>query len=297
MTGHAHPHAVGDAPVIGHGQAPAMAGVGELAGGGEVGEVGEVIGLVDGRPVAREALDQRVRELREGPLRATLPAPGTSEDRQLARWLTQVILTEVLCEREAAARGLAPVEGRLLDRVAAVELGSINAAAYNNSPWVRTVFADVTATAEVPAAWRSPAARRDDRPALPSPVAGRDEQRHLVWHGLFDDPAAADAATVDDLEPLGVVTLGSLPAAVAGALRRVPYGMVARVEDALGRHVAVARPAPDPAPQDDPAPAAEVARRRMFARRLDEMRAERVELVSGLEHPGDPRQPDNHHKH
>jgi hypothetical protein len=36
MTGHAHPHAVGDAPVIGHGQAPAMAGVGEL---GELVEV------------------------------------------------------------------------------------------------------------------------------------------------------------------------------------------------------------------------------------------------------------------
>jgi len=35
----------------------------------------------------------------------------------------------------------------------------------------------------------------------------------------------------------------------------------------------------------------------MFARWLDELRAAKVELVPGLEHPGDPRQPDNHHKH
>ncbi|MBF8187667.1 hypothetical protein ITP53_18375 [Nonomuraea sp. K274] len=41
----------------------------------------------------------------------------------------------------------------------------------------------------------------------------------------------------------------------------------------------------------------EAARRQAFARWLDEMRAMKVRLVPGLEHPGDPRQPDNHHKH
>jgi [acyl-carrier-protein] S-malonyltransferase len=41
----------------------------------------------------------------------------------------------------------------------------------------------------------------------------------------------------------------------------------------------------------------DAARRRAFARWLDDMRAKKVELVPGLEHPGDPRQPDNHHKH
>ncbi|TYB59898.1 hypothetical protein FXF51_33375 [Nonomuraea sp. PA05] len=39
------------------------------------------------------------------------------------------------------------------------------------------------------------------------------------------------------------------------------------------------------------------ARRKAFARWLDDLRARRVRLMPGLEHPGDPRQPDNHHKH
>ncbi|GAA3718663.1 hypothetical protein GCM10022224_100510 [Nonomuraea antimicrobica] len=41
----------------------------------------------------------------------------------------------------------------------------------------------------------------------------------------------------------------------------------------------------------------EAARRKAFARCLDDMRAKKVRLVPALEHPGDPRQPDNHHKH
>lgn len=39
------------------------------------------------------------------------------------------------------------------------------------------------------------------------------------------------------------------------------------------------------------------ARRRDFRRWLDGRRAELVELAPGYEHPGDPRQPDNTHKH
>lgn len=37
--------------------------------------------------------------------------------------------------------------------------------------------------------------------------------------------------------------------------------------------------------------------RRAFARWLDDTRAKKVELVPELEHSGDPRQPDNHHRH
>jgi [acyl-carrier-protein] S-malonyltransferase len=40
-----------------------------------------------------------------------------------------------------------------------------------------------------------------------------------------------------------------------------------------------------------------VARRRQFRRWLDVRRAELVHLAPGYEHPGDPRQPDNTHKH
>jgi hypothetical protein len=41
----------------------------------------------------------------------------------------------------------------------------------------------------------------------------------------------------------------------------------------------------------------EAAQRQAFARWLDDLRAKKVKLVPGFEHPGDPRQPDNHHKH
>ncbi|MEU4542580.1 DUF7158 domain-containing protein [Nonomuraea dietziae] len=270
-----------------------------------------MIGLVDGRAVPHDVLDTRLRDLRQGPLHAALPAPGSSEERQMARWVTQVILTEVLCEREALSRGLAPLEGPPLDRLAAVELGSINAAAYNGSPWVRAVHQAVTASAEVPSAW-SPA------PPPPAPTL------HRVRHALFADLAEAAAATPADLEPLGAIPLGSLPSAIAQAVRGTPYGTLAGpVRDALGWHVALAEPAPtapestawEPAALEptalesaDPQPMAPqptapesglvaAARRRAFVQWLDVQRATRVRLVHGLEHPGDPRQPDNHHKH
>ncbi|MEU7741587.1 hypothetical protein [Nonomuraea sp. NPDC049158] len=255
--------------------------------------IGAVIGWVGGRPISREPLDRRVRELRDSPLSAALPLPGSSEDRQLARWLTQVILTEALCEDEATARGLSPVEVGRLDPLAAVELGSINASAYNGSPWVRALFEHLTATVEVPPEWRSPTTAQEAAPGTAQGVAW-----HVVRHRVFADRAEAAAATADDLEQLGPVTLGSLPAAIADAIPRRPYGMlVGPVEDALGWHVAVAHPAPTPAPSPGAVSRREAARRRMFARWLDESRAAKVELVPGLEHPGDPRQPDNHHKH
>ncbi|MFD9597804.1 peptidyl-prolyl cis-trans isomerase, partial [Kitasatospora sp. NPDC059973] len=48
----------------------------------------------------------------------------------------------------------------------------------------------------------------------------------------------------------------------------------------------------------DPAPAVRAAARRAaFVRWLDRTRAARLTLLPGLEHPGDPAQPDNHHRH
>ncbi|WP_327087568.1 hypothetical protein OIE66_35345 [Nonomuraea sp. NBC_01738] len=236
-----------------------------------------MIGTVNGRPVSREPLDRRLAELRDGPLSAALPAPGSSEDRQLARWLTQVILTEALCEDEALRLGLAPVEAPPLDRLAAVELGSINAAACNGSPWVRALYEHVEG--EIPAAWVSPAG--DSGPPL-----------FRVRHGLHDE-LPSDTA----LEDLGEIPLSTLPAAIAEALAHAPYGtLVGPIQDHLGWHVATATPAGRA--EAPPAGRLEAAaRRRAFALLLDRLRAERVELVHGLEHPGDPRQPDNHHKH
>ncbi|MEV0824514.1 peptidylprolyl isomerase [Nonomuraea rubra] len=247
----------------------------------------DTIGWVADRPVPRVRLDRRLADLRGGPLSATLPRPGTSEDRQLARWLTQVILTECLCEWAATALGAAIPEHPLLDPVAAVELGSINAAAYNANPWVRAVFEHVTATVTIPSEWRS-------RPA------SEPEPRHLVRHRLFPDRAQAQRATPADLEPLGAVTLESLPSAIADALRRHPDGtLTGPVEDTLGWHVAIAvpEPRPDGEPTRQEPDLLRAAQRKAFARWLDDLRAKKVRLMPGLEHPGDPRQPDNHHKH
>ncbi|MFD9940345.1 hypothetical protein ACFWYW_13785 [Nonomuraea sp. NPDC059023] len=269
--GHGHGHGVEQAPVR---TRPPATGAPSAPG------VGAVIGWVNGRPIPREPLDRRVAELRDGPLSAALPVPGSSEDRQLARWLTQVILTEVLCEDEALRLGLPPVEGPALDRLAAVELGSINASAYNGSPWVKALFEHVQA--EVPAAWLA-------RSATPA------EEVAEVRHRLYAERPAAWSA--EELESLGEVALDTLPGAVAEALAGQPYGTLAGpVEDALGWHVALALPASGRAGVPDGG-LEEAARRRAFARWLDGLRAERVELVPGLEHPGDPRQPDNHHKH
>ncbi|WP_219825833.1 DUF7158 domain-containing protein [Nonomuraea typhae] len=287
---HGHAHAHGHGHGHGHGH-PAEAPVRTrppATGAPTAPGVGAVIGWVSGRPVPRAPLDRRIAELRDGPLSAALPAPGSSEDRQLARWLTQVILTEMVCEEEALRLGLSPVEGPALDRLAAVELGSITASAYNGSPWVKALFEQVRA--EVPDAWRAGPAG--------SPPEAPVEVRHQVFAEAPSGPVGEQ-----ELEALGETSLDTLPSAIAAELRRQPYGtLVGPVRDALGWHVAVARPArtgggavPDGAVQEDRL--VEAARRRAFARWLDRLRAERVELVPGLEHPGDPRQPDNHHKH
>ncbi|SEM07692.1 hypothetical protein SAMN05660976_04117 [Nonomuraea pusilla] len=326
-----------------------------------------MIGRVGGQEVPRERLERRLTELHDGPLHAALPAPGTSEHRQLTRWVTQVILTEALCEQTAADLGLTPLEGGPLAPVAAVELGSINAAAYNGNPWVRAVYVHVTVGVTVPEEWRTPPPESQDgrsergasdeppgetrpgsdqppeerrpatherrgegqpirnkspqkgQPAADEPPRERPGERRsavdglpgetrsasgrlLVRHRLYADRASAGLATPEDLDSLGMVTLDSLPRAVAEAIRRHPHGtLVGPVADALGWHVATATPSPAPPPPSQPhhrrQPLLEAARRRAFTRWLDDMRARKVELVPGLEHPGDPRQPDNHHKH
>ncbi|MGW3039722.1 DUF7158 domain-containing protein [Kitasatospora sp. NPDC001159] len=108
------------------------------------------LGLLDGHPLPRTALDERLAALRNAPRSTALPQPGSSEDRQLIRWVAQVLLTEVLCEVVAAERELPVTEDgpARLDQQAAVELGSITAAAYEGSAAVRAVYEAVTAEVE-----------------------------------------------------------------------------------------------------------------------------------------------------
>lgn len=86
-----------------------------------------VVATVAGVAVAVDEVDAAEARLRDGPRAAALPASGTSEGRQLRRWLTQLIVTERVVAAEAAARGLtaagAPAEADLLpDATARLEI-------------------------------------------------------------------------------------------------------------------------------------------------------------------------------
>ena len=180
-----------------------------------------VAATVAGEPVAVTEVDAREAVLRAGPQTAALPRPGTSEGRQLRRWLTQLLVTERVIAREALALGVtascAPgLEDVLPDLTARLEIGSIAASALSD-PLARALYAHVTADVDI-----EDAAVAD---------------YHLRNPGRF----ASDAA---------------LAAHLRGA-----------------------------------------ARRRAFRIWLEQRRAALVWLAPGYEHPGDPRQPDNTHRH
>ena len=111
------------------------------------------VATVGGVPVPVDEVDTREARLRGGSLAAALPIAGTSEGRQLRRWLTQLIVTERVVAAEAAARDVtaqdAPTEAEVLpDVTARLEIGSIAAAALAD-PCARALFARVTAAVEV----------------------------------------------------------------------------------------------------------------------------------------------------
>lgn len=181
---------------------------------------------VAGAPVPVSEVDAREAVLRASPQTAALPRPGTSEGRQLRRWLTQLLVTERVVAAEAASLGVdvtaaTPTESDLLpDLTARLEIGSIAASALS-APLARAVFARVTADVDV------------------------------------DDDTVADYQ------------------------RRNPNRFAADAEPELAI-AAMLRGA---------------ARRRAFRIWLDQRRAALVWLAPGYEHPGDPRQPDNTHRH
>ncbi len=197
---------------------------------------------VAGGPVSVAEVDAAEARLRGGPGAAALPAGGTTEGRQLRRWLTQLIVAERLVAAEAAARGLAareaPTEAELLpDETARLELGSV-AAAVLADPRARALFADVTAGVEV-----SDDEVADYHVRNPLRFAAPRPDRH-GWRA---------------------------PSSVGPPLGEVRSAIVDHLRGA--------------------------ARRRAFRVWLDVRRAELVRLAPGYEHPGDPRQPDNTHRH
>ena len=200
------------------------------------------VATVAGIPVSVDEVDAREARLRVGPLAAALPIAGTSEGRQLRRWLNQLIVTERVVAEEAAARGVsaddAPAEDELLpDITARLEIGSIAAAALAD-PRARALFARVTAAVDV-----------------------SDE----------------DIAAYHDRNPLRFAA--SSPDRYGWRAPAVTPPPLAQVRPIIAEHLRAA------------------ARRRAFRVWLDQRRAEMVRLAPGYEHPGDPRQPDNTHRH
>ncbi|MBB5164324.1 malonyl CoA-ACP transacylase [Mycobacterium sp. AZCC_0083] len=200
-----------------------------------------IAATVGGRPVLVSEVDLRETRLRATALAAALPRAGTSEGRQLRRWLTQLLVTERVVAAEAAVRGLtadgAPAEDELLPDVAArLEIGSVAASALED-PMGRALYARVTADVQISdAEVEDYHARNPFRFATPTMTTGG-------WHHPATAPALAD------------------------------------VRPAITQNLLAA------------------ARRRSFRVWLDARRAALVELAPGYEHPGDPRQPDNTHKH
>lgn len=201
-----------------------------------------VAATVAGLDVRVADVDARESRLRDTVPAAALPRAGTSEGRQLRRWLTQLMVTERVIAAEAAAAGLtavgAPPENELLpDNSARLEIGSVAAAALAD-PLARVMFAHVTATVDV----------------SESDVAGYHQRNPMRFAAPSDAgngwrTATSAAPPLDSVRPLIVEHL-------QGA-----------------------------------------ARRRAFRLWLDARRAELVRLAPGYEHPGDPRQPDNTHRH
>ncbi|BBY28236.1 DUF7158 domain-containing protein [Mycolicibacterium sediminis] len=201
----------------------------------------DVVATVAGTSVSTAEVDRRETELRASVLASALPRPGTSEGRQLRRWLTQLLVTERVVAREAAERGVddvgAPTEDDLLpDTPARLEIGSV-AAYVLREPLARNLFEHVTAHVEVSedavAAYH---VRNPHRFVEPVTVAGG-------WHRPAPPPSLDAVRTV------------------------------------IAAHLLAS------------------ARRRAFRLWLDARRADLVDLAPGYEHPGDPRQPDNTHRH
>ncbi len=164
--------------------------------------------------------------------------------------------------------------------------GSIYAAAYDGSAAVRAVYRAVTADVTV-----------------------QDADVRRYWEATASDPKPQSWTLRyrrDGAPPctLANTYVSSLPKALAAALSAAVPGDTVRARDALGLHEATVlqvAPAADPCYLDD-APAVrahllKAARFSAFARWLDRARAARVALVPDFEHPGDPGQPDNHHRH
>lgn len=248
------------------------------------------VAWVGGSPVDVSEVDTMEVGLRAGPVGPTLPREHTSEGRQLRRWLVQVLVAERLVAAEAATRGLGATGAPGLfelapDRAAMLGLGSVAADLLTRSPLARKVFMAVTEHVTIPSVTDF-----HER----NPERFRVPEERVVTHTIEDGPARRR-----------VLRRGELAGPVEDAVFAAREGdTVGPVRDPLGTHTVVveevrpARTRPLAEARDEiTAHLLAGARRRAFTAWLDRHAAAAVELAPGFEHPGDPGQPDNTHRH
>jgi [acyl-carrier-protein] S-malonyltransferase len=249
-----------------------------------------VAAWVDGAPVEVSDVDRREISLRDGPVAPVLPRERTGEGRQLRRWLVQVLVAERLVEAEAATRELGaapPLSAIAPDRAAMLGLGSVAADLLTRNPLARAVFVAVTADVVLPpdAASRFYAGnperfRVPEERVVQHVVGAGSPVRRVLRRGELTGPAedAVFAAATGDVvgpvrDPLGVHTL------VVEEVRPERVQPLDEVRESIIERLLAG------------------TRRRAFTAWLDQRMAERVRLAPGYEHPGDPGQPDNTHRH
>lgn len=151
----------------------------------------EVLAYLNGRPIPRALLDERLAALRAGDAACVLPKPDTREARQLARWVAQVIITEQLCLDELQRHGQPaepPAAAQPLDVSAAIAVGSITAAALAGSEPVRRVAALVSREVRI----------SSEQLAYAADVLGKEAPRDPGvpverWHAELLDSARLEA--------------------------------------------------------------------------------------------------------
>ena len=202
--GHDHAHGHGHRAGHGHGQAP-VAPVGVMA-------------YLDGEPLSRELLDERLAALRAGDTACVLPRPDSREGRQLTRWVTQVIITEHLCANELRQRAtIAPTAANVVRQTADAAPANANVTSATDGVVPATANTTPPTTDAVPAiANLAPADVVRETQALPMDVST------AVAVGSITAAALAGSEAVRRV------------AAVVSADVRIPAAQLAYAADVLG---------------------------------------------------------------
>lgn len=241
-----------------------------------------VVAEVDGIPVRRHEVEEVLARMRSGPAAGLLPRDGGAEGRQLRRWLVQLLTVERLVEQAVAGWGAQPDEADEavdVDRIAGLELGSVLTAVLLSSPAARRAYRRVTEGLEPTEEQIADYYRRN-----------RDD---------FDEPETRLVRLVPDVhdgrneQALGWVRADQLPG-TSGAVVTVAGGrwlvVVDEVRDRRVPELAEVR-------ERIVTELGGAARRHAFVSWVERARRDRVVLHEGYEHPADPRQPDNTHRH